>query len=152
MDSKIKICSYNCQSFNVNAVIVQHLMTVSDIIFLQKTLIDDNNAHVFNNFDVNFMSFYVPASRNQNISTGRSSGGLAMFVLKWWIFLWKSHGMHIRFIKQLNYSWLAGEKNILCYNALWARIIKNNKALKKKTHFFMLSNFILDFLQKKKTI
>ena len=78
MSSSLKIISYNCQSLNVNAVIVQDLLHNCDILCLQETLIDENNCQILDNLDANFMTAYVPAYRKPGCFVGRSSRGLAI--------------------------------------------------------------------------
>lgn len=82
MDEKIKFCSFNCQSFNANSDIIQKLLEDNDIIFLQETLIEENNIDIFDTFNDNFRSFYISAQRKAGIHVGRASGGLAIFCRK----------------------------------------------------------------------
>ena len=79
MSNKLKIISFNCQSLNANAAIIEDLLGSCDILCLQETLIDHNNAQNLNQFDNNFMVAYEPAYRQADVFTGRSSGGLTIF-------------------------------------------------------------------------
>ena len=75
---ELKIISYNCQSFKSNIDIVKELLHKCDVLFLQETLIDDNNFSLLDQIDDDFMSAYLPATRKVDCFVGRSRGGLAV--------------------------------------------------------------------------
>ena len=77
----MNICTYNCQSVNANIEFIKMLTATSDIICLQETLLNDNNHSVLATIDGSFDYCHTPATRNPEVSVGRSSGGLA--------FLWR---------------------------------------------------------------
>ena len=79
MDTKLKVISYNCQSFNANGAIIQDLLSMCDILCLQETLIDDSNFQNIDCFNNSFSSAYVPAYRKHDNFVGRPSGGLIIF-------------------------------------------------------------------------
>ena len=78
MTTNLNIISYNCQSLNLNAAIIQDLLKSCDILCLQETLIDDNNRLNLENLSNDFMTAYIPAQRKPGCFVGRSSGGLAI--------------------------------------------------------------------------
>ena len=47
MHKKLRIISYNCQSFNTKSVIIKNLLESSDILRLQETFITDENSKNF---------------------------------------------------------------------------------------------------------
>ena len=75
----MRLMSYNCHSFNSNLNIICSLLSSCDILCLQETLICDENSHLYDNLDYNFISSYAPATRKNDVTSGRSSGGLAIF-------------------------------------------------------------------------
>ena len=79
MDSKLKIISYNCQSFNSKGPLINLLMEKCDLICLQETFITDCNNNCFDNFHKDFVNAYTPAVRKGEISEGRPSGGLCIY-------------------------------------------------------------------------
>ena len=79
MSSKLRIISYNCQSFNRKIPIIKDLLNTCDLLLLQETLISDDKFDGFNNIDDNFVSVSIPAIRKNDITSGRASGGLAIF-------------------------------------------------------------------------
>ena len=79
MSKTLKVISFNCHSLNANAAIIDNLLGDCDILCLQETLIDHNNAQILNQFDNNFMVAYESATRRAECYTGRSSGGLVIF-------------------------------------------------------------------------
>ena len=78
MDSKLRIISYNCQSFNRKIHIIKDLLNTCDLLFLQETLITDDKFDSFNNIDDNFVSVSIPAIRKNGITSGRASGRFAI--------------------------------------------------------------------------
>ena len=79
MSNKLRIISYNCQSFNLKINMVQNLLSQCDILLLQETLICENSYVGFDDLHNDFISAYIPAVRPNNIFSGRASGGLAIF-------------------------------------------------------------------------
>ena len=75
----LKIMSYNCQSFNSKGPLIFSLMDKYDIICLQETFITDSASSCYDNFNSSFVNTYTSAVRNNGISVGRPSGGLAIF-------------------------------------------------------------------------
>ena len=76
---KLRIISYNCQSFNSKHVLIDSLMDSCDILCLQKTFIADENADNFDALKDDFVYAYTPAVRKHDVISGRCSGGLAIF-------------------------------------------------------------------------
>ena len=79
MHKKLRIISYNCQSFNTKSVIIKNLLESSDILCLQETFITDENSENFGKLDSNFVFDYTPAIRKPGVISGRPSAGLALF-------------------------------------------------------------------------
>ena len=79
MCSKLRIISYNCQSFSIKVNIIQELLNDCDILLLQETLLTENNCMNFDQIDNNFVSASIPAVRANDVTSGRASGGLAIF-------------------------------------------------------------------------
>ena len=75
---KLKIISFNCHSLRSNIEIISDLVQKCDVLFLQETLIDDNNHQLLDQIDENFMYEYIPSVRKADCFVGRSSGGLAV--------------------------------------------------------------------------
>ena len=78
MAVKLRIISYNCQSFNIKAQIIRNLLDSCDIICLQETLLYDETFFNLENLNSNFLTAHVPAVRNNQVFRGRGSGGLAI--------------------------------------------------------------------------
>ena len=74
----LRICSYNCQSVNVEFPVIKNICQNSDIILLQETFLNDNNHGILGKIHDNFDYAHVPAKRKHGVSTGRPSGGLAV--------------------------------------------------------------------------
>ena len=79
MDNKLRIITYNCQSFTPSIEVISDLLSRCDILLLQETLISDMNSYLLDGVDDNFCSSYTPSSRQNNLLYGRSSGGLAIY-------------------------------------------------------------------------
>ena len=79
MDSKLRIITYNCQSFTSNVEVITDLLKMCDILLLQETLVNDVNSYLLEGLDDNFCFSYTPSSRQNNVLYGRSSGGLAIY-------------------------------------------------------------------------
>ena len=79
MNSKSRIISFNCQSFNKKRVIIDSLLQECDIICLQETFITDHNNHSYDNLNTNFVGNYTSADRKPGQVAGRSTAGLAIF-------------------------------------------------------------------------
>ena len=78
MENKLRIITFNCQSFASNVEVISDLLKRCDILLLQETLISDVNSHLLEGFDDNFCISYTPSSRQNSVLYGRSSGGLAV--------------------------------------------------------------------------
>ena len=78
MAKNLRVISFNCQSFNRKTNIIESLLNSCDVLCLQETLLNDDNYSNLENLDNNFLTFHVPAIRNVETFTGRSSGGLAV--------------------------------------------------------------------------
>ena len=79
MDSKLKIISYNCQSFNIKGPLIKSLMEKCDLICLQETFVTDCTNSCYDNFHNDFVSAYTPAVRKSETAGGRPSGGLCIY-------------------------------------------------------------------------
>ena len=79
MDNKLKIITYNCQSFASSIEVISDLLKRCDVLLLQETLINDVNSYLLEGLDDNFCLSYTPSSRPSNVLHGRSSGGLAVY-------------------------------------------------------------------------
>ena len=76
--SKLKVISYNFQSFCVNQDIILNLLNHCDVLLLQETLLGSNDKWKMGNLNSQFDFFGAPAVRNSNNFVGRSSGGLGI--------------------------------------------------------------------------
>ena len=63
MSSKLRIISFNCQSYNNKKVIIDKLLQKCDIICLQETFTTDGNKNVYDSIDPNFVGDFIPAVR-----------------------------------------------------------------------------------------
>ena len=79
MEDKLKIVTYNCQSFTCNREIISEILEQCDILLLQETLITEVNSFLLSNLNDNFCFSFTSALRPNNSLYGRSSGGLAIF-------------------------------------------------------------------------
>ena len=79
MDRKLKIISYNCQSFSCNAPFISSLLDQCDILLLQETLVNEANSNILENINNDFSSAFMPSTRNLSSFSGRSSGGLVAY-------------------------------------------------------------------------
>ena len=74
----LNIISFNCRSANSNLEIIRLLMNECDILFLQETLLSENNHYILGNLGAGFNYAHTPATRSHDNFCGRSSGGLAL--------------------------------------------------------------------------
>ena len=81
-NKRIRLISYNCQSFNAKTAVIESLLLECDILCLQETLINDENSFMMDCLNNNFVVSYVPSVRRNDVTSGRSSGGLAIFFRK----------------------------------------------------------------------
>ena len=80
MDTKLRIITYNCQSFRSNKSVVKKLLEQSDILLIQETLLTDCNANELETVtDDRFIVEHRAAEHNGSFLTGRPSGGLAIY-------------------------------------------------------------------------
>ena len=78
MASNFRIISYNCQSVNTNLNLIQSFLPNCDILFLQETLLNDDNCSILEKLDSDFCYAHIPSVRNNQFCVGRPSGGLAI--------------------------------------------------------------------------
>ena len=76
---KLRILSYNCQSFNSKSESINKLLNSCDILCLQETLLNNENSVNLENLNSSFLTAHIPAVRNPEVFRGRGSGGLAIF-------------------------------------------------------------------------
>ena len=76
--NKLHISSFKCRSANTNKEIISHLTEFIDIIFLQETLLNDNNHHILSECNSLFDYCHTPSIRSTDCFIGRGSGGLAI--------------------------------------------------------------------------
>ena len=62
--------------------VILSLLDTCDVLVLQETMLVESMHHILDNLNDDFMTFSVPASRDDSCFFGRSSGGLAVFVRK----------------------------------------------------------------------
>ena len=80
MHTKIRVVSFNCQSFNSSKEIIKLLLDRSDILVLQETLVTDVNRESLEVFaGADFRLACVPAVRGDQTFVGRASGGMAIY-------------------------------------------------------------------------
>ena len=91
---KLKIVSYNCGGIKSNPDLINNLLSKSDIVFLQETILTEHNANFLQTFDKSFSFDFKNGSRNDDVFYGRASGGLVIF--------WKSQLNH--YIKKFETS------------------------------------------------
>ena len=75
MKHKIKICSFNCHSFNANIEVINELLDINDILLIQETfLTDDSMIQFLIGPNYSFCSTLA----EQKYFSGRPTGGLLM--------------------------------------------------------------------------
>ena len=80
MAADLRIVSYNCQSFRSSISIVKRLLEKSDVLFLQKTLLNQFNANELDQLtDTDTIICFTPATASTSPNGGRQRGGLAKF-------------------------------------------------------------------------
>ena len=80
MATKLRIITYNCQSFRANKQFIKTLLQKCDILLLQETLLTEHNANELDTLvDNDFIFCHTPAVTNGNFLTGRPSSGLAIY-------------------------------------------------------------------------
>ena len=79
MHNKLKIVTYNCQSFTCNREIISEILESCDILLLQETLITEVNSFLLSNINDDFCFSFTSAHKANNSLYGRSSGGLAIY-------------------------------------------------------------------------
>ena len=80
--AKLKIISFNCQSFESNFEIVREVIRSCDILLLQETFLTENFSDKLQKLGDEFEFLATPATRNPLCFTGRASGGLAIIYKK----------------------------------------------------------------------
>ena len=80
----LRCVTYNCNSIRNNSEIVKHLLSSSDIVFLQEIMLNKSDLPLLNDFHKEFMHIAdVKDRESEGISEGRPSKGVAIF--------WKKH-------------------------------------------------------------
>ena len=78
---ELRVCSYNCFSLNKNIDLVRELTSTNyDIIFLQETLVTNNNINILDYVDESYKSIGIGAIFSEKAieaASGRPMGGLA---------------------------------------------------------------------------
>ena len=76
--NKVRITSFNCNSFRKNIYVIRKLLNVSDIVCLQETFLHVHDNAYLERVDKNFNFCFVPCTGNV-ITGGRPKGGLVIF-------------------------------------------------------------------------
>ena len=84
----LNIISYNCRSARLHSELIRLLAEKCDVLFLQETLLNDENVDVLDTID-GFNFAHTPSFRRSDTFVGRSSGGLVV--------MWKNF-VQIKFI------------------------------------------------------
>ena len=76
--SKIRFCSYNCNSVRSKIDMIREILSECDVLLLQEIIILDEDKKIFNGIDREFDVHVMPSRLSiSNNYDGRSSGGLA---------------------------------------------------------------------------
>ena len=80
MTHKLRIISFNCQSFRSNKDLIHKLMERCDIYLLQETLIKDYTSNDVDLIAEGIIAMtYIPAEQCTNPTGGRPSASLAIY-------------------------------------------------------------------------
>ena len=76
----LRCVTYNCNSIRNNSENIKHLLSSSDIVFLQEIMLNKTDLPILNDFHKEFMHIaFVKDGESSGISEGRPSKGVAIF-------------------------------------------------------------------------
>ena len=81
LQNKFSISTYNCFSIRKKIDIVRNILSRTDILVCQETLLLEEDSHILHMIDPDFTVYYVPSKcSNSDFHGGRPIGGFAIFV------------------------------------------------------------------------